>query len=480
MAENKKGIWQTVKESFTNHGVPSSVANAYAVTGSVVNWAILLTVTQLTFFCTDVVGLSIVQMTVTLTIARIIDMVVAAFCGMVMQRVKLKWGPVRSWLVIFPLIMFFGCMLEASAFLVPSDMAKILMISVGYILAQAATNFNNAVRNSLLGALASNQDSRFALSFRTNILNTFLAMFITSYVLTFAVRLGDLVGSLGWGFFIMVLALNLLNVAMQLWLFWASRKVDTDLLKPVSRKKKEKVSVVKAIGVAFQNKYLLLLLACQFLTFLAIYVSAGLGTYYWMYVIGDVIFQGYSNTVGNVAQLIGLLLIAPVLSKKLGAAGSNKLMYFVLAAQNIICWFLGARTWLVYCVTFAIYKLIGSVSSAWGMNLWVQAGEYGYWKTGVDNRIYIASLQSLPSKITVFISTFIISWALASVGYTPGMEITSAFTNKLLLFYFGIPGILYLIEWVLYMCWRLNDQKMDQIIKENEARRAAEAAAAQE
>ena len=114
--------------------------------------------------------------------------------------------------------------------------------------------------------------------------------------------------------------------------------------------------------------------------------------------------------------------------------------------------------------------------SGFGMGYIIDVGEYGYWKTGIDNRTVTMSLVNVPIKIATFIAGSVALFGLAFIGYVPNMQASPEFIRKFMYLYGGIPAICNFLACLLNgFFYKIDDREAALYAKENREREAAKA-----
>ena len=67
--------------------------------------------------------------------------------------------------------------------------------------------------------------------------------------------------------------------------------------------------------------------------------------------------------------------------------------------------------------------------------MYMDAAEYGYYKTGKDASAFIVSMFTLPTKIAIALAITIANYGLAFIGYVANMASTPEFMSRLWILY---------------------------------------------
>jgi GPH family glycoside/pentoside/hexuronide:cation symporter len=160
-----------------------------------------------------------------------------------------------------------------------------------------------------------------------------------------------------------------------------------------------------------------------------------LGIFYYMYVLGNMMLMPVAMTIST---LFGFLasLIGPQIGRKLGMKRSMVIGMIIAICGNLVTANFGGNAtpsgiriagmevpvgWLVYLCVMLVASLAMQTYAGFAMQFQVNAGEYGYWKTGKDNRTAAMGLGAIPMKIAMIVGGALGGYALAGIGYQPGM-----------------------------------------------------------
>jgi GPH family glycoside/pentoside/hexuronide:cation symporter len=185
------------------------------------------------------------------------------------------------------------------------------------------------------------------------------------------------------------------------------------------------------------NDQLLIYTLVTTLTSISMFAIMPLGIFYYMYVLGNMMLMPIAMTT---ATLFGFVasLIGPAIGRRLGMKRSMVIGMVIGIVGNIITanfGGIGASSglrlagmdvpvgWIVYLVVMLVASLAMQTYAGFAMQFQVNAGEYGYWKTGKDNRTAAMGLGAMPMKIAMIFGGALGGYALAAIGYQPGMGV---------------------------------------------------------
>ncbi|MCL1803831.1 MAG: MFS transporter [Eubacteriaceae bacterium] len=106
----------------------------------------------------------------------------------------------------------------------------------------------------------------------------------------------------------------------------------------------------------------------------------------------------------------------------------------------------------------------------------IDCAEYGYWKSGIDNRIVAQSLANVPVKISIFASSTIALYGLSFIGYKPGMAVDRLFVRNYMILYGGMPAACDLLCFIIdALFYKIDDKEAALYARANREREAASA-----
>jgi Na+/melibiose symporter-like transporter len=208
-----------------------------------------------------------------------------------------------------------------------------------------------------------------------------------------------------------------------------------------------------------------------------------LGIFYYMYVLGNMMLMPVGMSIiavfGVVASMIG-----PVIGKRLGKKRALQVGLSISIIDSLLIALLagnanplagGVQTgFVIYVGLSCVSSVAGNIWAGFGGNYFVDAGEYGYWKTGKDNRAVAMGVGSVPMKIALIVGGAFGGYALHAIGYRPGMGVPGGpafplnFTRNFMFLLGGTPALVNLIGLFVFSCgWKITDADAAKYAKEN-------------
>jgi GPH family glycoside/pentoside/hexuronide:cation symporter len=429
-------------------------------------------------FITEKLLIGAAVMGTALLLGRIADLLVCAVAGAIIQRTSMKWGRYRSWLIILKYVILAGFVLlffNSSTF---PFAVKILLILTGYLAINVSLNFVGTASFGILpyicGPSLENRNKLAIWSNRFMVVGQLLA---AAAALPLVNALTPLVGDTNAFSIVMILAGVILFLGI---------KSLSDVAKPYDPPAAAgdpvapKVSLADMAKAVVTNKQLLFYICAQLLTITAVFgVGGALTAYFFMYILGDF---NLLTPVMTAQTLIALasIFVGPRIGTKLGKKRAMVAGLLCQSVGGILIFLFGAQSVFIYLALMSIGVIGSYLYVGFGANYVIDCGEYGYWKSGKDNRTVVISLYNLPMKVAVLLGGTVSVFVLAFIGYTPGFNpaITPNFTRNFMFMFACVPGILNGLAALIFgIGYRITDADAAKYARENTERSAVGAAA---
>ncbi|KPU44381.1 putative symporter YjmB [Oxobacter pfennigii] len=420
----------------------NSQINAYGFYGFATSVGIAVPTSYLTIFMTENLLYSAALMGTTLLVARTIDFIVGLISGGIIQKANMKWGKYRSWLILLRFVVYAGCVIQfidTSAF---STVPKMIITIIGYCMLHNSMNFIATSQYGILSVMAgSDMEDRSRLAIRGAQAMAAAMIISSAATLPFIQFLTPYVG--GSNAYTIVAALfGTLFIVGNMAL--CKTAAPYDMQQP-----KDAVSAMPSVKIkdlvesVSTNKQLLVYISASSLQFIGAMSMMGIAAYYYMYVLGNFLLMSLAMTITTAFGLVSSI-IGPKIGTKLGKKKAM-IVGLLISTVGSLCITLFARTSLVVYIIFSCINSIAMyIYSGFGPNYVLDAGEYGYYKTGKDYRAMATGLFSMPIKIGFALGGAVSSYGLAFIGYQTGMTVTPEFVNSFMWIFGGTPALFYI------------------------------------
>lgn len=410
----------------------------------------------LTFFYTDIFGLTPAVVGTLFVVLRIIDAITDPVMGLVVDKTKSKWGRFRPWQLWIALPI---TVVTVLTFTVPdlSYNAKVVYAFITYFLLSISYTAINVPYCALINTMTTNtkevvscQSWRFVLCG--------IAGFMVAVGLPYLVdALGQGNKILGYQYGVGILAAA--AMAMFLFCFFAVReRVHGETL--------SNIPVKQHLSGLVKNDQLLLTLIMSFLLMTVFNTRGGGYLYFINYVLG-----GDTNYT---SLFFGLVTFGSVV----GAFVVN----YLIREFDILKLYLNTNIFLgVFSICLYFLPIGGAAQSIWAAAIFINcillgftlplhfsimafADDYGYWRNGIRSSGMNFAFNLFFIKLAWAAGSVIVTAVLAYVSYTSGVENqTPESIHGILTLESIIPGITHLVlACFIYRC-KLNNQMVERI-----------------
>lgn len=338
---------------------------------------------------------------------------------------------------------------------------------------------------SLLGVMSPNPSDR-------NTLATFRMMF--AYIGSFIALLlfmplvnvfggesksTDLVGWMTHPQFGWLMAVVVIAITCSL-LFFGCFSLTRERVRPV---KEAKTPLKNDIKDLLHNSPWWILLGAGVASLVFNSVRDGATVYYFKYFVDETAFgkvsfigipfvlSGLYLAVGQAANIVGVILAAPV-SNKIGKRRTFMLSMIIATVLSVMFYFFD-KNQLTLIFVFQIFISIcaGSIFPLlWSM--YADCADYSELKTGNRATGLIFSSSSMSQKLGWAIGTAITGWLLAYFGFKANAIQNADTINGIKMFLSILPAVGAFISFLFIAFYPLSEKRMKGITKELEARRA--------
>jgi GPH family glycoside/pentoside/hexuronide:cation symporter len=410
----------------------------------------------LTFFYTDIYGISPAFVGTMFLAVRIIDAVTDPLMGALADRTQSKYGKFRPYLLWFALP--FG-LISVLAFTTPDfgEEGKMIYAFVTYTLLMLVYTAINIPYCALGAVLTADPKERVSVQSYRFVFAMLGGLMVTALTLPLVEFFGQ--GDRAKGYQLTIMAMSVLGVLMFLACFYGTKERINPPKEAVSRSymdnfrqlwKNDQWRVLALVALCLMSGYVLrTTLAIYYVKYylempdsITLFITLGmLGS-----MVGCVIAQPLAKRYCKVKLYIGIQILAAIL-----CASS----YFV-AADNVT-------------LAIALYVLWNLVFNTGTPLLWAKmadAVDYGQWRTGVRTTGMVYSSIIFFIKMGIAVGGALGGWLLAGMGYQADVTQTEETKAGLLLAFSLYPAIGSLIVAFVMSAYKLNTQKVDEITLE--------------
>lgn len=447
--------------------LPGFLVNSYGFANLTFTLMMSLALSYYTYFLTDIAMIAAAHAVVILFITHIVDAVSIPVSGAIIQKTQFRWGQFRSWLLIPPL--FTGVFFTLTFTNLPLEYnIKMVYLSLAYMIAHVCLNFTFNAHMGLISVLSTNINDRMRLSTRNIQLGMFsqivFSLVVVKYMLPYFSA-----QSATWGYFYTVFILAVVQVLGYWNLFYQTKGYD--VYDP--NKKLASSSNLSLLDIAkiFNNKHLLMLMFADCGVNLGIFSLQTLAIYYFKYIIGD---EGWM--VGYLLVLGSATFLSAVIAPRVASWMGKKNTYLFAAAWGAIGFvalrYFGASNPYLFTGIVFISVLGSGTSYAIRQAVYMDAAEYGFYKSGKDGTAFLMSMVTVPVKISIALATTIAAAGLAIIGYEANQAATEQLKSSLMNVICFIPVGCGVLTFAVMIFYSLSDEKLAVYMEANAKKRA--------
>ncbi len=468
-------------------GLPEKLSYGLGDLASCLYWQTFMV--YLTFFYTDVFGISALAAGTMIGISRASDAFFDPVMGMLADRTKTRWGKFRPFFIWMCVPM---AVLGVLTFTVPhvGSNAKLIWAYVTYNALMLVYTGINIPYTALMGVITTNPLERTALS-SIKYVGAFAGGMIIAATLLPMSKVGGWLGAQtverGWQlcFVIYGIAACICFTTM----FFTTRE-------RVVPPPKQKTSVLRDLGDLLTNGPWLILVACTLAFILYVALRGSVTAHYFKYYVGsqsvtlpsflpkaiagtqtwgwESLVSVY-NTSTQLASLVGVILM-PFAARIAG----RKVAFMVLMTIAICCtgsfFFLKPEQ---LPLIFGI-NLLGSITGgpiiALLMTMYADTADYGEFRKGRRATGLIFSASIFSQKQGWAIGAWVALALMNSVGFIANTAQTASSLHGLVLLMSLLPAGIGVLSMAILMFYPLHERKMAEIEVELKKRRAADGA----
>lgn len=422
------------------------------------------------YFYQDVLGLGATFVGLILMIARIFDAVNDPFMGVVVAKTRSRWGRFRPWL-------FSGTILNAvvlyALFAAPdlSEAGLMVYFTIVYILWGVTYTMMDIPYWSMIPAVTKTSVERENLSVvgRTcaGVGSALIAMFTMLLVGAFG---GDSERT-GFRWVALIVAV----------IFVVSEVLCCIFFKEKSQTKMQTAGVKDMFKALFRNDQALVVVLSIVLINSALYLTSNFVIYFFKYDFGGANWKGdYTmfSTVGGAAQILGMMVLYPLLRKKLSSTQVFTVSLFtaigayaLLLAECLLGFSASLPLLLIPGVMiFACNGMLSVLTTLFLSN----SVDYGQLKTGRREESVIFSMQTFVVKAASGVAVFLAGIGLDLIGLQgntdeagPIAAQSDATLLGLRLMMTILPMIVLFVALLLFRKkFKLTDERVTQIAEE--------------
>lgn len=432
----------------------------------------------LTYFYTDIYGLSAVAVATMFLVVRCVDAVADPVIGLIADRTRTRWGHFRPWLV------WFGVPYAVMAVLTYTtpdfgSTGKLVWAYITYTLLMVCYSAINIPYCSLGGVLSGDDKQRVSAQSYRFTLSSIAGLVISISTLGLVNWLGG--GNNQVGYRLTMAVMGVLAIVMLAVCFLNTR----ERVLPVVE---QKVSVWDDLRTLVKNDQWRVVAVLTFFSSAANVMRGAATMYYATYLMVGGVAAATAGTAMKTAfittSVVGTILgamAAGAFSKRFASLPLFRTLNLLLIIMGVVMFFVPPKNLIL---VFPLYFAVGflhQMSQPFKWNMMAGAADYGEWKTGrrITGLSFSGSLFML--KLGMAVAGSAVALLLEVLGYKAGapVQVHAAEVGIIALLTIG-PSLSYLCLLLISFLYKLDDAFLARIQSDLGKRAAGQAAAAVE
>lgn len=417
----------------------------------------------LVFFLTDVAQLPLSITAIITSFSALADAISTVIAGIVIDKVNMKHGKYRPWLLLCPpitVLFFILCFTK-----IGGDTTAGLIIGIGYVLSHFIWNIAWTANRNLIPVLTDDSQEKSFLSARIA-MGSSAGKLVSSYLV-------PTLGSIFIGIFSGVAAYTVIALITGL-LFLVCYYIHYGITAGYDNEQSaiaKKSVTFKDMGKSIvTNPHLIAILSHDAIRLIAFYGIAASAAYYAKVVLEDSTFTSWLLVLFYLGNVIGSYLSKHVVAK----LGSKKTSYVGVIGCALfmgIAYFLPASK-ITIAVCLFLSQLVFGTAYALTSNLYSMCGTYSEWKTGENTRGVVMAFCSLAIKIGVAVRGVLITAVLGWIHYdSTATVITDAAKSGVSLLFIVVFSVVMLVSLIPLVFFKLDEKRVEEMEAEIAARR---------
>ena len=405
------------------------------------NIIFLMVGTYITYFYTDILGISPVMAGTIFMVARLVDAITDPIMGMIVDKTNTKYGKYRPYIIAGApfLAIMFVMLFTAPNF---SPIGKITYAFVTYIIYSLAWTIVQIPQLALPAILTNDLAVRTRIQAIFQAFGSAASLIITAWALPILDALGGKDNAAAWFKFTVIFGI----ISMIMFILSAMSVKDVDVYNPKAKDvKKQKLTLRETFSVITKNKALLCVLIAYGTDMFAFQISNSLRMYFFKYNMSGrtdlITYIGYAQTAIGFAMVLFIQPFVKKLGKKIGIIGIEALA-IVLTLPMLITGLMDNYSVAMVMLTYIGIAFTWTINNMLSRAAVLDSANYAHVTTGVNGTALVNSTFTFVNKCCQAFSMFFGGAILSSTGYNKDLTQQSGGTLMAILLLCTVGPIL--------------------------------------
>lgn len=384
----------------------------------------------LTFFYTDIFGISPAIVGTMFLVVRVVDAVTDPLMGALTDKTSTKYGSYRPYLLW--LAVPFG-IVSIITFTTPdlSSTGKVIYAFITYTLLMLVYTAINIPYSALGGVLSRDPAERVSIQSYRFVFGMLGGLIVSSCTLSLVDWLGE--GDNALGYQLTMVIMSVLGVTLFLICFYFTKE-------RISNPPNKQLNIKQQMATLWQNTPFRVLCAASVVLLTSMVLRTTLAIYYVKYVLGEADLVTQFVTLGMIGNILGCACAQP-LSKRVDKKTAYIYLQYISAVISCIAFWLPGENLFI---AFGVYFLWCFFTQMATPLLWAKMADtidYGQWQTGQRLTGLVYASVAFFIKLGLALGGAIAGWLLAYYGYQANTEISEATKSGILTSFTLFPAI---------------------------------------
>ncbi|MCF7519813.1 glycoside-pentoside-hexuronide (GPH):cation symporter [Pseudoalteromonas sp. L21] len=406
----------------------------------------------LTFFYTDIFGISPAIVGTLFLVVRMVDAITDPLMGALTDATRTKWGSYRPYLLWLALP--FG-VISMITFTTPElpESGKVIYAFITYTLLMLVYTAINIPYSALGGVLSGDPKERVSIQSYRFVFGMLGGLIVSACTLPLVNWLGK--GDNATGYQLTMALMSGLGVILFLICFrFTKERVTTHNSSSLSWKNR--------IDTLWQNGPFKVLCLAALMLLTSMVLRTTLAIYYVKYVLGEAELVTYFVTLGMIGNILGCACANP-LSKRVDKKTAYIFLQYISAAISCVAFWLPSEQLILAFIVYFLWCFFTQMATPL---LWAKMADtidYGQWKTGerLTGLVYASVVFFI--KLGLALGGAIAGWLLAFYGYEANTELSEHTLSGILISFTLYPAIGSVLVALIMKRYILDNQTVEQI-----------------